>query len=584
MAYDNQQQQAAKHLYEQAGLTLPEVAKKTGIPQRTVRHWKREQGWAVDKVDALEARLQALHGQLLAIEAKGQWSKADAARHESLSATYETLLNRKQTHQERRETKAAPTPAAARPQGKRRKINDFSGLDLATLPQLKLYPHQQAVEDDPALFRFVLKARKIGMTYWAAWSALQRGLTLGIDQIFISATRQQVGQNRAFLRQFCKRFYDVEIGRGDTIEIINPAGQPVQFIFISTNIDSAQTYGGDLWIDEAAWIAHLDKLLEVAKAIAIQGDHRITILTTPSTTDHPAHALWAGVDDEGNPIEAEISRHCITLDKAIAQGFDQITWEKIKKFGYSEREIDYLFNCNWIDGAGGVFKLRDLQACWHRAPGVDESGSKALVLADLPAWKPEEGWPVYVGFDPNGGGSGGDSASIAALEARPTGLRLLEFKTFNNQSINAQAALVEAWCKKYQARGLGVDVTGVGAGVAELLEGLPKRLGRTLEIKKFSYDIQTKQDLVLHLERFIAGRRFEFDSAHKQVVAAFAAIKNSVTAGGKATIIAVRRKGVGHADLFWAIAHAAYFEPIEGSRMKKKKKPIGVYYGAKAAA
>ena len=40
--------------------------------------------------------------------------------------------------------------------------------------------------------------------------------------------------------------------------------ETVDFVFCSTNASTAQSYNGDLWVDEFAWIPNASKLMDTA--------------------------------------------------------------------------------------------------------------------------------------------------------------------------------------------------------------------------------------------------------------------------------------------------------------------------------
>ena len=152
-------------------------------------------------------------------------------------------------------------------------------------------------------------------------------------------------------------------------------------------------------------------------------------------------------------------------------------------------------------------------------------------------------------------------------------MRIIRSKTFRSMSINWQAQTIRTWVKKYRAGFLGIDVTGVGEAVYNLIKDLPKEVDWPLTIKRFLYDRNNKIDLILHMERIVAGKRLEFDHKEKTILQSFLAIKTGTTAAGRSTIIADRKLGIGHADLFFAIAHMAYKYPVEDSRLNCAPSP-----------
>ncbi|SGZ04402.1 hypothetical protein [Moritella viscosa] len=62
----------------------------------------------------------------------------------------------------------------------------------------------------------------------------------------------------------------------------------------------------------------------------------------------------------------------------------------------------------------------------------------------------------------------------------------------------------------------------------------------------------------------IESNRLQFDAEHKDIAMAFMAIKRTSTNSGNAmTFKAERSELTGHADAFWAVAHAVINEPLD---------------------
>src|SRR5690606_12971037 len=93
--------------------------------------------------------------------------------------------------------------------------------------------------------RIILKSRQIGATWFFAREAFIDALLTGRNQIFISASKSQAHVFKQYILQFVRDTIDVEL-RGDPIVLPNGA----TLYFLGTNYRTAQSYHGNLYIDE----------------------------------------------------------------------------------------------------------------------------------------------------------------------------------------------------------------------------------------------------------------------------------------------------------------------------------------------
>lgn len=567
MAYSEKQVRQVEELVKQ-GIDSATIELKTGVPTRTQRLWRRKHQWVVetDIIRQLEFRIQEL--MLLESPTEEQTRLLD---------TLLEKLGRFNSQREKAEDRRVKPKAVV---GIRKKKNDFSGIEIDEIERPPFFLYQQEFLDDHARDRFYLKSRQIGFSWVVAWEALEDAMKSGKNKIFISASKNQVGQIRTYIKQFSIKYFKVQLTGTDKITIINPEGDLVEFHFLSTNSTTTQSYHGDLYIDEFCWIPNLRDLLDTALAQASHKHYRITYFSTPSVKSHYSYNIWEGLDEFGKKVDDEISRVVITIHDAEKKGCDLFDMDRLKK-RFTPRQFAFLFLCEWIDDEGSIFKMPDLEACYYKTKVKNEEGKLVLENAALPEYK-KAGNPIYIGYDPNGGGKNGDSASIAAGEHRPDRLRVVRSRTFNNKSINWQAYIIKKWVKEFKAGFLGIDVTGIGAAVYNLIKDLPKEVDWPLTIKKFTYDRENKIELILHMERIVASKRLEFDGTNKMILQSFLAIKTTTTGAGRSTIVADRKKGIGHADLFFAIAHLAYKYPVEDSRLTSAP-GVGVSSGSGSA-
>lgn len=64
--------------------------------------------------------------------------------------------------------------------------------------------------------------------------------------------------------------------------------------FLGTNARTAQSYHGNLYLDEYFWIPKFQELRKVASGMAIHKKWRQTYFSTPSSLTHSAYPFWSG--------------------------------------------------------------------------------------------------------------------------------------------------------------------------------------------------------------------------------------------------------------------------------------------------
>ena len=119
--------------------------------------------------------------------------------------------------------------------------------------------------------RNVLKSRQIGATYYFAREALLDALTTGRNQIFLSASKAQAHVFKQYIIEFAREV-DVEL-KGDPMTLGNGAC----LYFLGTNARTAQSYHGNLYLDEYFWIPKFQELRKVASGMALHKKWRQTI-------------------------------------------------------------------------------------------------------------------------------------------------------------------------------------------------------------------------------------------------------------------------------------------------------------------
>ncbi|MGJ0489616.1 terminase large subunit domain-containing protein [Methylobacter sp.] len=567
------------------GWTISEISAEMNVEERTLYNWKNKDGWedslAGDSVEIVLARrlnilaerenktpaeLQELDllcekfGRL-----KLQLAESEAIRKGIIPTAEPTDIIGLDTSEakERKQSKK-------REKKKAKDKNDISGITEQQLDEVldKLfYGYQKKwydAKNDPATRRnrFILKSRQIGATYYFAFEALDDAIRTGENQIFLSASRDQAEVFKAYIIAFAKEHFDVELKGQGVITLSNGA----ELRFLSTNSRTAQSYHGHLYVDECFWIPDFEKMWKVASGMAAHKKWRRTLFSTPSAISHQAYAMWSGEKHNKNRPEDKqaafdvshgalkdgvlgadkIWRHMVTVKDAEAQGCDLFDIEELQA-EYSPDDFANLFMCRFIDDAKSVFNLGIMMSCYALEDYQDYNAN---------APRPFGNRPVAIGYDPS---RTRDNASLAilAIPLRPTDKwRVLRTLDFHGQNFQYQANRIKEICDTHNVQHIGIDITGIGYGLFELVEQFYRRA------TPINYSNETKTRLVMKAIDVIENGKFEYEAGNKNITQAFMMITKTTTGSGVITYSAGRTNATGHADIAWSIMHALAYESI----------------------
>ncbi|HDW7097286.1 TPA: hypothetical protein RM193_004281, partial [Yersinia enterocolitica] len=130
-----------------------------------------------------------------------------------------------------------------------------------------------------------------------------------------------------------------------------------------------------------------------------------------------------------------------------------------------------------------------------------------------------------------------------------------------------QAEQIKQLMRRYNITYIGIDVTGIGRGVYDLVTKFAPR-----EATPILYSVESKTRLVLKMIDTVERHRIEWSKdatdensqERAEIAASFMAIRRTTTASGNAlTFVAERSDATGHADVFFAISHAVINEPLD---------------------
>lgn len=570
-AIDNRRR--AKHLYWMQW-RITDIAEHLGEARTTVDSWRTRDGW--DDAPAIARVEGSLEARLVGLVNKDVKTGADFKEIDLLGRQMERLARIRRYeapggHEGDLNPKVQARADAPRKRGGKNAVSEEQQDILLERFKDSMYGYQERwwKAGQRERIRNIIKSRQIGATFYFAREALMDALLTGRNQIFLSASKAQAHVFKRYIVAFAREA-EVEL-KGDPIVLPNEA----TLYFLGTNARTAQSYHGNLYFDEYFWTHGFQQLRTVASGMAIHKKWRQTYFSTPSAITHDAYPFWTGAlfnkrRRKEEQVEIDVSpaalrdgqrcgdgqwRHIVNVEDAVREGCDLFDLEQLR-LEYSPQEWENLLMCQFIDDTASVFTFSEMQAC-----AVDswEAWDDLKPFAD----RPLANKPVWVGYDP---ASTGDRAGlvVVAPPAVPGGkFRIVERQQFHGIDFQSQAEAIRRVTLRYQVAYIGIDTTGLGAAVHELV----RQFFPAARAYQYSVDVKTR--LVLKAKDVISSGRLEYDAGWTDITQSFMAIRRAMTASGRsATYQAGRSEATGHADLAWACMHALDNEPLEGTTQR----------------
>ncbi|MDP0672486.1 terminase ATPase subunit family protein [Klebsiella pneumoniae] len=564
----NDPRRQAALLYWQ-GFSVPQIAEMLQTKRPTVQSWKQRDQW--EETAPLNRVESTLEARLIQLYSKPNLTPHDFKVADFLARQMERFARINRYGQTGNEVDLNPN-VANRNKGDRKKPtkNFFSDEAIEKLEEIffaesfeyQLRWHRAGLEHR---IRDILKSRQIGATFYFSREALLHALKTGHNQIFLSASKTQAYVFREYIIQFARRV-DVDL-TGDPIVIGNNGAK---LIFLGTNSNTAQSHNGDLYVDEIFWIPNFQKLRKVSSGMASQSHLRSTYFSTPSTLAHGAYPFWSGelfnrgraraservdIDISHDALAAGVAcpdgqwRQIVTIEDALAGGCTLFNLEQLQR----ENSVDdfrNLFMCEFVDDKASVFPFEDLQRCM-----VDslEEWEDFAPFADNPFGSR----PVWVGYDPSHSGDSAGCVVLAPPVVAGGKFRILERHQWKGMDFATQAESIRQLTEKYNVEYIGIDATGLGIGVFQLVRSFYPAA------RDIRYTPEMKTAMVLKAKDVIRRGCLEYDVSATDITTSFMAIRKTMTSSGRsATYEASRTEEASHADVAWATMHALLNEPL----------------------
>lgn len=564
----NDPRRQARLLYWQ-GFAVPQICDMLQLKRPTVQSWKQRDEWEeTAPINRVEMTLEA---RLIQLYAKPDLTPHDFKVADFLSRQMERLARVNRYAQTGNEVDLNPK-IASRNKGDRKKPkrNYFSDEAIEKLEEIFLdqsfeYQLEWWRAGLAHRIRHILKSRQIGATFYFAREALLQALKTGHNQIFLSASKTQAYVFRKYIVAFARQV-DVEL-TGDPIVLGNNGAE---LMFLGTNANTAQSHNGDLYVDEIFWIPNFQKLKRVAGGMSSQEHLRTTYFSTPSSLAHGAYPFWSGEQfnrgrsDASERVDIDIShaalakgvacpdgqwRQIVTIEDALAKGCTLFNIDTLKREN-SVDEFRNLFMCEFVDDKASVFPFEELQRCMVDSLEVWDDYAP---FADRPFGHR----PVWVGYDPSLRGDSAGCVVIAPPVVAGGKFRILERHQWKGMDFAQQAESIRELTQKYNVEYIGIDATGLGQGVFQLVRSFYPAA------REIRYTPEMKTAMVLKAKDTIGRGCLEYDVSATDLTQSFMSIRKTMTSSGRsATYEASRTEEASHADLAWATMHVLINEPL----------------------
>lgn len=551
------------------GFSVPQIAEQLQVKRPTVQSWKQRDKW--EETAPLNRVEFTLEARLIQLYAKPDLTPHDFKVADFLARQMERLARVNRYGQTGNEADLNPN-VANRNKGEKKKPkkNFFSEEAIGKLEEIF---RDQSFEYQLEWWRaglahrirHILKSRQIGATFYFAREALLQALKTGHNQIFLSASKTQAYVFRKYIIAFARQA-GVEL-TGDPIVLGNNGAE---LMFLGTNANTAQSHNGDLYVDEIFWIPNFQKLKRVAGGMSSQEHLRTTYFSTPSSLAHGAYPFWSGEqfnkgrNDKSERVDIDIShaalakgvacpdgqwRQIVTIEDALAKGCTLFNIDTLKREN-SVEEFRNLFMCEFVDDKASVFPFEELQRCM-----VDslEKWEDYQPFADRPFGHR----PVWIGYDPSLRGDSAGCVVIAPPVVAGGRFRILERHQWKGMDFAQQAESIRELTQKYTVEYIGIDATGLGQGVFQLVRSFYPAA------REIRYTPEMKTAMVLKAKDTIRRGCLEYDVSATDITQSFMSIRKTMTSSGRSsTYEASRTEEASHADLAWATMHVLINEPL----------------------
>ena len=344
-----------------------------------------------------------------------------------------------------------------------------------------LLPYQARWVKDPAGFKVIEKARRIGISWAEAYDAVIHAGSKEGGNVYYQAYNLEM--TRGFIEDcagWAQRLQNRAGTLGETLmvedgrtvrafRITFPSGHEILAMTSAPRAFRSKGRPGDLAIvDEAAFVDDLGEVLKAALAFRVWGG-RAHVISTHNGESNPFATLCREIDEGARPG----SLHRTTLKEALAQGlFRRIVggqdrpwsaaaeaeWEGALRAEYGSHSGEEL-DCIPAAGGGAWLAWESIRACEDPTAGDPAAFAGGAATVGVDVARRRDLWVA------------------AVLEQVGDVLWLRDLAVRHGIPFSQQRAIVGDLAARYRPSRIAVDQTGMGEAVVEQLQ---EDLGRRL--------------------------------------------------------------------------------------------------------
>lgn len=393
------------------------------------------------------------------------------------------------------------------------------------------FPYQLAWISEPSRFALCVKSRQIGFSHATAGGAVKGALFEARPQIVLSASQDLSDEVLEKARRHATFLARTGYPGADRFTVNNATelawSNGGRIIALPASPRTARSFTGDVWLDEFAY--HLDpkKIRDAAFPIALRGDWRIRVFSTPNGAQGLFHEMvtrrargWV--------------LHSVTLDQATREGVQIDRDAAYTLAGHDERVIAQWYGCQFIDGDYQYYPSAWLERAldWSgRCPDLTHA-------------------TIHAGFDV---GRRKDLSVLVVIALVGSVAYVLAVHEMKRTAFKLQRKTLAALRGAYQWDSLHVDSTGLGT---QLAEELVEAWGES-EVTPVQFTAPAKESLVTGAFRWLAANalRFPLDDSGAALADEGKSIHRTITTSGNVSYTAPSIEG-SHADRWTALCLA----------------------------
>jgi len=393
------------------------------------------------------------------------------------------------------------------------------------------FPYQLAWISESSRFALCVKSRQIGFSHATAGGAIKGALFEGRPQIVLSASQDLSDEVLEKARRHATFLARTGYPGADRFTVNNATelawSNGGRIIALPASPRTARSFTGDVWLDEFAY--HLDpkKIRDAAFPIALRGDWRIRVFSTPNG----ATGLFY---DMVTRCARGWALHSVTLDQAIREGVQIDREAAYTLAGHDERVIDQWYGCQFLDG--------DLQ--YYPTAWLERARAWPGSLDSI------DGATLHAGFDV---GRTRDLSVLVVLALVGRFAYVLGVHTFKRTKFAEQRKALAKLRSAYEWDSLHVDATGLGS---QLAEELVEAWGED-EVCPVKFTPSSKEELFTGSFRWLSSNalRLPKDETGAELAREGQTIRRVISASGNVQYVAPSGEG-GHADRWTALCLA----------------------------